>query len=433
MLLSRDAADKITKILVPEDFYKPAHALIYDAISHLYAIGESVDPVTVSTELKDRDCLAAAGGSNYLMELMANTPATSSAGKYASIIAGRSTLRKIIAASTNTLMEAYAPGADAQALIEQAQINLAEAVAGITMDDPDGLYIMDEFLDRPLEERPPWVIPGLLRRQWRAMVVAGEGSGKTVLFRQVGIAAAQGIHPLHFAPIDPCRVLIVDLENPEDSIHEVCQPIRAQSAIVSTRYDSERAWLWHRPGGIDLRNRRDRMELETVIAKVRPDLVCLGPIYKSYNIKASESDELVVKEVMQVFDDLRTRYDFALLLEHHAAKGTAKNRDLKPYGSSLWLRWPELGLKLTPTESDGHTMQVGRWRGDRLENSWPTEIRRSKPWLWEGVWPAGTFTDPASPPVPTKPNLPSLPPPGVDPETGEIRSPHDYDGDEPPF
>jgi replicative DNA helicase len=266
------------------------------------------------------------------------------------------------------------------------------------------------------------------------------------------MAAAQGIHPLHFEPIEPQRTLIVDLENPDDSILGVCEPIRGQAvARVRGDYDPDRAWLWHEPAGIDLRSRRGRSDLEAVVAHVRPSLVCLGPLYKAYRVTARESDELAASEVMAVFDDLRTRYSFALLLEHHAPKGSGKARELMPYGSSLWLRWPEIGLQLRPKTPDGAVMQVGRWRGDRLENSWPVEIERSTGWPWRGIWPKGTFTGgvPTTArrdPVGGEPrraeealrDLPETPwggesPPGVDPETGEVLDPMSLFGEEIPF
>jgi replicative DNA helicase len=270
----------------------------------------------------------------------------------------------------------------------------ADSAAPSSVEVPSDLWVLDEFLDRPQSERPEWVIPGLARVGWRVMVVAAEGVGKTVLFRQIGLAAAQGIHPLNFRTMTPCRTLIVDLENPDDSIIDVCEPIRQQAKKFDPRsYDADRAWLWHRPGGINLRKRKDRADLEAVIAHVHPTLVCLGPIYKSYRVEARESDELAGAEVMAVFDDLRTRYGFALMLEHHAPKGSGGARDLMPYGSSLWLRWPEIGLKLTPATEDNSLMTVGRWRGDRLENEWPAELERSQPWPWKGLWTPTTGSD----------------------------------------
>lgn len=408
-ILAQVALTTALECVVPGDFYKPTHGLIFEALAVMHKNGESVDITTVCDRMRALGTLEAIGGGSTILTLISGTPSTSNAGVYARTVSDFAVLRKVIEVALATSEAAYNPGSDPAFLVEKAQSGFSEALSGLASENPDDLWILDDFLDRPLEDRPAWVIPGLLRKGWRAMLVASEGSGKTVLFRQIAIAASQGIHPLSFQPMTPCRVLIVDLENPEDSIHDVCAPLRKQAERVSSDYDRERDHLWHRPGGINLRNRRDRMELEAVIAKSRPDLVCLGPLYKCYNVSANESDEQAAKEVMQCFDDLRTRYNFALLLEHHAPKGSGKTRDLLPYGSSLWLRWPEIGLKMTDTTGDGSVMKVGRWRGDRLDNKWPVELRRSSPWMWEGVWPNGTFNDPGAKRVPVRSDFKSEP------------------------
>ena len=225
------------------------------------------------------------------------------------------------------------------------------------------------------------------------MLVAGVGVGKTVLLRQIAIAAAQGIHPLNFTTQEPCPTLIVDLENPDDSIMDVCTPINERvKGRVKGGYDAERAWLWHRPSGINLRQRPDRVALESIIAKVQPKLVCIGPLYKAYDVSAKENDELAAREIMAVFDDLRTRYKFGLMIEHHAPKESGGNkRKLMPYGSSLWLRWPEIGINLQPTDDTNQELALGRWRGDRLKNEWPIKITRGGQWEWTGVWETGHF------------------------------------------
>lgn len=402
VLLSRVAIESVADTVVPGDFYGPGNGLIFEAVMALYRQGDPADVVTVTDRLKDAGVLDEAGGTIRLLDLQAGTPSTSNALTYAKTVAGHAVLRRVIAVALEASDAAYDPTADPDKVVKEAQEGFSEALSGVMAATPKDLWILDEFLERPIEDRPGWVVPGMLRHQWRAMVVAGEGSGKTVLFRQIGIAAGQGVHPLHFQNIDPVRVLIVDLENPDDSVVDVCAPLRdTAKSRVGDLYESDRVWLWHRPGGINLRQRRDRMELETVVAQSRPDLVCLGPIYKSYTLSSSESDELAAKEVMQCFDDLRTRYGFALLLEHHAPKGGGSKRDMTPYGTSLWLRWPELGISLSPIDAEGERMRVGRWRGDRLENSWPIELRRGQPWLWKGLWPDGTFRAPGEPPLPT--------------------------------
>jgi len=248
------------------------------------------------------------------------------------------------------------------------------------------LWYVDEFIDLP-DTTDPWVIPGLFRAGWRAVVVATEGRGKSWLSRQIAMAAAAGVHPLFGSPIEPISTLIIDLENPAGSIAEAGRQIRDAAKRYGT-WDPRRCYLWHRPGGIDLRRRSDRAQLENVLARVRPKFVSLGPLYKAYTTKATEGYELPAAEVQAILDDLRTRYGFALLLEHHAPKAQGGGmREVAPFGSSLWLRWPELGLKLTPVEQGNErVLNVGRWRADRMRNAWPDRISRGQNWPWIGEW-----------------------------------------------
>jgi hypothetical protein len=397
MLLSPEAVEVGVKTLTPNDFYKPANGIVFEALLASYYEGERPDPVTIGNRLVAMDQLDAIGGPAYLIHLQAGTPATTNAKRYAKIIAEHAMLRQLINAASEIAEIGYNLPEDVDGAMETAMGILADVVsAGVKIGSaPDDLYILDEFLQRPESERPDWCIEGLLRIGWRAMIVAQEGAGKTTLFRQIAIAAAQGIHPLDFSSIDPCRSLIVDLENPDDAVMDTCNPIleRTLGTLGERPYDPERAWLWHRPSGINIRNRADRVTFEAVLAHVRPNLVCIGPLYKMYEVGPRDNDEQAAREVMAVLDDLRGRYKFGLLMEHHAPKETAgTKRKMMPYGSSLWLRWPEIGLSLNPestTEGDFSTMKVGRWRGDRNENAWPTKLHRGGDWPWEGEYEVG--------------------------------------------
>ena len=87
-------------------------------------------------------------------------------------------------------------------------------------------------------------------------------------------------------------------------------------------------------------------------------------------------------------DDLRTRFGFALVLEHHAPKGDGGAREMAPFGSQRWLAWPELGLGLY-AEKDNSGLRVERFRGDRMAASWPDKLVRGQAWPFEGVWRPG--------------------------------------------
>lgn len=245
---------------------------------------------------------------------------------------------------------------------------------------------LDEIVDDPgtLAE---WVVPGLLRRDWRVVIVGGEGSGKSVLLRQIAACAAQGVHPLRFNRIEPVRVLVVDAENPSAAVAETGQPLVAQlRRIVGADYDPYRLWMLQEPGGLDLRSRAGRRRVEVALRHYRPDLVVAGPAYKLAERRTAESFEELADSTHRVLDDLRTRHGFALVVEHHAPHAASGNsREMRPYGGSSWLRWPEVGIGLRPhKDGSGHTLT--RWRGDRLKNDWPAEIVRDSPWPWSGRW-----------------------------------------------
>ncbi len=96
MLLSRDAIASAVEVVDADDFYKPAHGHIFEAIASLFSAGEPVDPVTVAEELNRAGLLEGIGGPATLVSLQANTPATSNAARYGTIVEEHALLRRLI-------------------------------------------------------------------------------------------------------------------------------------------------------------------------------------------------------------------------------------------------------------------------------------------------------------------------------------------------
>jgi replicative DNA helicase len=237
----------------------------------------------------------------------------------------------------------------------------------------------------------------MIRAGWRVILVAPEGVGKSTISRQIAVRVATGLHPFCATKIPPVRTLIADFENPEDVIDEQGNMARSGARrALRDGYIAGNCYLWSREAGIDLRQRVDRARFEAVIAKVQPKLVVLGPLYKTFRSTKNEGEEQPVQEVQAILDDIRTRYGFALVMEHHAPHGTERGRDLRPFGSSAWLRWPEFGLKLLAVpEKSKHpkgSLRIGRFRKDRLPATWPDVLERGREWT--GIWPDGTFDEP---------------------------------------
>ena len=62
MMLEPEAIAAAAGVVRADDFYKPAHSHIFDAIHALYAAGQPVDPVTVADELRRNGLLETVGG-----------------------------------------------------------------------------------------------------------------------------------------------------------------------------------------------------------------------------------------------------------------------------------------------------------------------------------------------------------------------------------
>jgi hypothetical protein len=60
---------------------------------------------------------------------------------------------------------------------------------------------------------------------------------------------------------------------------------------------------------------------------------------------------------------------------------------MTPFGSSSWLRWPEIGVSFYADKTDPRIIHVRRFRGDRLGNvCWPDQIIRSPHTIISGKW-----------------------------------------------
>jgi len=96
--------------------------------------------------------------------------------------------------------------------------------------------------------------------------------------------------------------------------------------------------------------------------------------------KAIEYEETLMKDRKEGI------YNCALWIEHHAPLGsTMSTRDLRPFGSAVWSRWPEFGISLQPdpTAVTPFVYDVRHFRGARDERPWPLKITRGKRFPFE--------------------------------------------------
>ena len=149
MLLSEHAVSAAATIVGADDFYKPAHRHIFDAIQALYASGRGVDPLTVAEELDRVGVLESVGGGVTLLTLQANTPAITNAEHYARIVEEKALLRRLITAANDVAELGYSPLDDIEKTIDSAESTIF-AVA--QRRNSDTLSELSPLLDRSLEQ-----------------------------------------------------------------------------------------------------------------------------------------------------------------------------------------------------------------------------------------------------------------------------------------
>ncbi len=99
LMLDKNAIINVADILVVEDFYKPAHAKIYEVILALYEKRDPIDILSVTSKLKNENILKEIGGHSYLTQLMESVPTAAHVEHYAKIVREKRLLRELIKAS----------------------------------------------------------------------------------------------------------------------------------------------------------------------------------------------------------------------------------------------------------------------------------------------------------------------------------------------
>jgi replicative DNA helicase len=122
MMLSREAITAAVEAHIEtDDFYKPAHGIVFEAALGLHARGEPIDPVTLAEELRRSGQLEALGGSQTLLRIQASTPASANSSHYAQIVSELAMLRRLIGTAGEIQDMAFASEEDVDETLDRAE------------------------------------------------------------------------------------------------------------------------------------------------------------------------------------------------------------------------------------------------------------------------------------------------------------------------
>lgn len=248
-----------------------------------------------------------------------------------------------------------------------------------------------DILDVVLRERQKveWVMDGTMARAERLIIIGGEGSGKSLLCRQIAVCVAAGIHPFFGAEQEPRRVLFIDAENHPEQVVDSWQhlvglamrhgrPVEKGMLTILEENDAEH----------DLTSAAGAAWLHERVYAYRPDLLVLGPLT---NLAFRDLREYeTVDRMRRTINKARTICGSAVVMEHHAPhRGTGeKVREMRPYGSGLFLKWPEYCYGIQPIDDRAGEFEWRKNRGPRVRTRrWPDVIREGNSHINSIEWP----------------------------------------------
>jgi replicative DNA helicase len=277
------------------------------------------------------------------------------------------------------------------AYMEAEAARFRKIEAGRVGVEVPGLY---EFLNAGTTEID-WAIPGILPAATSLMITAEEGLGKSVLLRQIAVAATMGLDP--FTPGDrqarykPKRALIIDCEVSQNQLRRSLTKVWGHA----TRYEDNHPAFGGMLGvisvqaGLDLSRPEDQGLLHGWVRAHRPEILVIGPVYRMSATDVNE--EQGVRAWQRPLEAIMAE-GTSVVLEHHAPNEGANKRALRPIGSSAIRRWSAQGVSLRAVLCKSHDLpwcptcgrsaRVELWRGSRDETDWPTHLRSAADSVW---------------------------------------------------
>src|SRR5215469_13937381 len=148
LLIDPEAVVQVADSLRPDDFYREAHRIIFQAVLDLYESGGPADLITLTDELARRGQLDDLGGVSYVSSLANQVPTSANVDYYAQIVERTAILRRLIHAAGQIAAIAYNEP-DASVALEQAEKLVFNVSQNIIRTDFDPIReTLREYIDK---------------------------------------------------------------------------------------------------------------------------------------------------------------------------------------------------------------------------------------------------------------------------------------------
>jgi replicative DNA helicase len=121
LLVDAESINKVADIVGPDDFYREAHARIYEVILDLYDRNEPIDLITVSSAGKDKGIIEKIGGITYLNTLVDLMPSAANIAQYAKMVREKAMLRRLMNVATEIIEKGHEVDLSVDSYIDEAE------------------------------------------------------------------------------------------------------------------------------------------------------------------------------------------------------------------------------------------------------------------------------------------------------------------------
>ncbi|MBO4506408.1 MAG: replicative DNA helicase [Lachnospiraceae bacterium] len=126
MIMSRDAIQAASEILLPEDFYQQKFALLYSTILELTNEGKVVDIVTLQDRLKTKDVPQDMSSLSFISQIARSVPTAANVRHYADIVKEKAIKRRLIAAAEKIENQCYLDREDLDSVLDSSEKQVFE-------------------------------------------------------------------------------------------------------------------------------------------------------------------------------------------------------------------------------------------------------------------------------------------------------------------
>ncbi|QOJ18991.1 MAG: replicative DNA helicase [Phycisphaeraceae bacterium] len=223
MMLDPTVIGEVVQVLrTGDDFFKPAHGAIFDAIVELYDKHSRLDLIALHQLLLDRNLLDSIGGQDYLAELAMSVPSAAHADYYAALVRDKAMVRRLIRVAGDIIHDAYTSSDKAADILDVAERQIFEISDHYDHSDFETLHaLLSDTLKRLEKDEGPTCglltgfidfdhLTGGLQPGELSILAARPSMGKTALALNMAENVASKGHPIGLFSLEMSKGQLVD-------------------------------------------------------------------------------------------------------------------------------------------------------------------------------------------------------------------------------